>query len=72
MTENGSIAGNGVSNPLENTEEEIPEVRFLTQEVANEQIKCFLPPLETARGIDSASSKDGDHTASEPLPNGRL
>ena len=38
----GSIEGNTVGNPSENTEEEIPEVRVLTEEVVNEQIKGII------------------------------
>ena len=42
MSENGSIEGNMVRNPSENTKEEASEVTVLTQEVVNEQIKGFI------------------------------
>ena len=52
--------------------EEVPEVRVLTQEAVNERIRFYRSPHTTARGIDSAGTRDGDKTASEPLPKGRL
>ena len=55
MSENGSIEDNRVGNSSEKTEEEIREARVLTQE---------------ARRTDSAVSRDGDNTSSEPLPKG--
>ena len=36
MIENGSVEDNKVGNSSKNTEEEVPEVRVLTQEAVNE------------------------------------
>ena len=44
MSENGSIKDNRVRNSSKSTEEEVPEVRVLTQKVINEQIKGFITP----------------------------
>ena len=71
--ENGSTEDNRVCNSAEKTEEEASEVRVLTQEAVNEQMKRFFapPPHKAARGIDSAGSRAGDNAPSEPLPKGR-
>ena len=45
MSENGSIEYNSAGNSSENTEGEFPEIRTLTQEAVNEQIKGFIAPL---------------------------
>ena len=46
MCENGSTEDNKVCNSAEKTEEEASEVRVLTQEAVNEQMKRFFaPPL---------------------------
>ena len=48
MSENGYIEDNRVDESSENTEEEVPEFRVLTQEVVNEQVRSFgliAPPL---------------------------
>ena len=45
MSDNGSIEDNRVGNSSENTEEEVCEVRDLTQEAVNEQTKGFITPL---------------------------
>ena len=44
MSEHGRIEGNRITNSSKNTEEEIPEVRVLTHEVVNEQIKGVIAP----------------------------
>ena len=45
MSENGSIEDDRVGNLSENTQEEVLEVRVLTQEKVNEQTKGFIAPL---------------------------
>ena len=71
MSENGSIEDNRVGNSTENTEEEIPEVRILTQEKGQRTNKrVYRHPHTSAREIGSAGSGDDDNTASEPLPKG--
>ena len=45
MSENGSTEGNRAGIPLENTEEGVPQIRTLTQEVVNEQIKELIAAL---------------------------
>ena len=52
---------------MENTEEEVPECRSLTQEVVNEQVKGLIALL-TRQLEELTGSGDGDNTASEPSP----
>ena len=68
MSGNGSVEDNGVGNSSEKTEEEVHETRTLTQESVNEQIKGFIAPHTSARGIDSADSGDDSNAACEQLP----
>ena len=69
MSENGSIEDNRVGNLSENTKGEVPQIRVLTQEAFNKQIKGFN---KTARESDSAASRDDDNATFEPLAKGRL
>ena len=46
MSKNGSSEGNRVGKSSENTEEEVPEIPTLNQEVVNEQIKRFIAPSQ--------------------------
>ena len=45
MSENGSVADNNAGNSSDIIEEELPEIRTVTQEVVNEQIKEFIAAL---------------------------
>ena len=45
MSENGSIKDKRIGNTSKNTEEGVAEIRVLTHEVVNEQIKGFFTPL---------------------------
>ena len=45
MSENGSVEDNRAGNSSENTEEEVPQIRTLTQEALKEQIEGFMAPL---------------------------
>ena len=45
MSENGSAEDNRTGNSSENIEKGVPEIRFLTQEAVNDQIKGFIAPL---------------------------
>ena len=45
MGENGSVKVNRGKKLSEYTEKEFPEIRILTQEAVNEQIKGFIAPL---------------------------
>ena len=50
-----------------NTKEEVPKVRFLTQEAVGEE-KSFIAPLtKKTRRIVSFGSRVGGNTACEPL-----
>ena len=45
MSENGNSEDNRASKSWENAEEEVLEIRTLTQEAVNEQVKGFSTPL---------------------------
>ena len=45
MSENASVEDNRAGHSAENTEQEVPKIRTLTQEAVNEQIKGFIAPL---------------------------
>ena len=45
MSENGSAEDNMAGKASENTKGEVPEIRILTEEAINEQIKGFIAPL---------------------------
>ena len=62
MSHNGSTEDNRAGTSLVNTEKEVFEIRTLTQEAINDQIKGLKSPHTSARGVDSAGSQDGDNT----------
>ena len=45
LSDNGSVEDNRAGNSSENTKEEFSEIRTLTQEAVNKQIKGFIAPL---------------------------
>ena len=70
MNGSGSTEGSKIGNLWESTEEGVLEIRTLTQEVVNKQIKRFIAPTphKTTREINSNGATVGYNTTFEPSP----